>query len=210
MLQVFQGKMSTINRKYEIIAGSTTFVIPTSYTMKQKRNPRCALKKKQFLQELEARGVTVEKVRGEGLYGAFNITFKSDAWDILEKAWRTFDMKAWVSINFFRKASLILCPPDVLIRPIVKEAASIVYHYSTLPVEDFVENAFPPIGPPLPAPPGTVIMHSGTVTLRKLIERIQKPPPDYPTIHNLECGSYMCTVILFWANILFEIIVMKE
>jgi hypothetical protein len=170
--------------------------------------------RKKLLKELEDRGALVDKVDGEGLYGAFNIYYKSDAWEFLEEFWRTVDMDIWVSIIFYPKADVMstnLCPPDELIYPISIEASSILHHYSTLKLEDFMSSAIPCIGPPLLAAIGNIKMDRvNVIQLCSLIERIRNPPKDYPIINNLRSGSYICTVSLFWRSILFEIILMKE
>jgi hypothetical protein len=162
--------------------------------------------RKRLLKELKDRGAVVEKVDGEDLHGAFKIYYKNDAWEFLEDFWKTVDMDIWVSIIISSH-----CPPDELIFPILKEASSIVYHYSTLKLEDFMSNAIPCIGPPLGCAKGNIKMdHVNIIQLCSLIERIRNPPMDYPIINNLRSGSYICTVSLFWKSILFEIILMKE
>jgi hypothetical protein len=179
------------------------------YSLSQMR-----ISNRNLLKKLEGRGATVKKVDGEDLHGAFNIYYKSDAWEFLEECWRTVDMDIWVSTSFFPKADVkhtSLCPPDGLIYPILIEASSIVHHYSTLKIEDFVSNAIPCIGPPLQAAIGNVkIDHANVTQLCNLIERIRNPPMDYPIINNLRSGSYICTLSLFWRSTLFEVILMKE
>jgi hypothetical protein len=167
---------------------------------------------KQLLQELEKKGATVQKVDGENLFGVLGLYYKSDAWEVLEEWGKTVDIDPMVLAAFYPPPNIAdssICPPDALGIPIMREANSIVHYYSTLQMEDFQENPFPPIGPPLGAPPGLVRVHHATVALGKLMERIQNATPDYPVIHNLKSGSYVCNIVQSWANVVFEIIVMK-
>ena len=77
-------------------------------------------------------------------------------------------------------------------------------------MNDFVENEFPPIGPPLGATPAIVKVQHADVALTKVMQLIQNPPPNYPAINNLKSGSYICTVTQKWPHIIFEIILMKN
>ena len=76
-------------------------------------------------------------------------------------------------------------------------------------MEDFEENAAPNIGAPLQAHPANPRIHHANIALSKLMERIQNPPPNYPTLLGLRSGSYICTVTQHWANMLVEIVLMK-
>jgi hypothetical protein len=169
--------------------------------------------RKQLLKDLEERGAIVQKVDGENLFGVLGLYYKSDAWEVLEEWGKTVDIDPMVLITFYPPPNIAnssICPPDALGIPIMREANSIVHYYSTLRMEDFQENPFPPIGPPLGASPGLVRVNHATVALGKLMERIQNAPPDYPAINSLKSGSYVCNVVQSWANVVFEIIVMKR
>ena len=122
------------------------------------------------------------------------------------------DIDPWVSILFQPSQNILdttTVPPDALGIPIQREASSIVYYYSTLQMDDFENGAIPEIGAPLGAPPATSRIHHATVALSKLMERIQNPPENYPTLLGLKFGSYVCTITQLWANMLVEIVLMK-
>jgi hypothetical protein len=166
-----------------------------------------------LVKALEDSGATVQRVDGEESYGAFNIIYQSKVWDVLEEWGRTVRKDPWITINFTPSIYITFsshCPPNQWIGDILREATSIVFHYSTLRMEDFLENPFPLIDPPLEGPPMQQInVHHASVALCKLIERIQNPPPNYQTIYNLNSGSYICTVVQHWQHLTLEIVVFK-
>jgi hypothetical protein len=139
--------------------------------------------------------------------------YQSKVWEVLEEWGRTVRKDAWISITFalpFNTSQSCHCPPNQWVGNILREASSIAFHYSTLRREDFLENPFPLIDPPLVGlPMKKVKVQRASAALCKLMERIQNPPPNYQTIYNLKSGSYICTVTQHWRYIVLEILVFK-
>ena len=166
-----------------------------------------------LFKNLKKSGATVEKVPGEKLWGVFGIRYQNDAWKVLEE-WENSmgDIDPWVSILFQPSQNILdtmIVPPDELGIPIQRETSSIVYYYSTLRMDNFVNGAIPDIGAPLRAPSANPRIHHATIALSKLMERIQNPPANYPTLLGLKSGSYVCTITQLWADMLVEIVLMK-
>ena len=141
----------------------------------------------------------VEKLPGEELYSITGIKYGDDCWKIYEEWGESVDYDPRVTCGFWPPDSIVdsvLTPSDALIGPIQREANSIVHYYAAGNV----------IGPPLRAPLMNINVHHAAFPLSKLMEEIQQPPQDYPTINSLKSG---CTVNQQWANTGVEILLFK-
>jgi hypothetical protein len=174
----------------------------------KKRN-KTAKVPKCVLEELKTSGAVVEKLQGEDLYSVSHIEFKDKAWDIYATWGEAVNQEPRVGA-MFAPSETALCPKDILGIPIQRETNSVIHYYAPLRIEDFANNVEPGIGPPLQAHHPHVIVHHSAVALSRLMERIQKPPENYPAIHGLKSGSYICTVIQTWANAVVEITLFKS
>jgi hypothetical protein len=164
------------------------------------------------IKEMEANGASVQKLESEGLYGVTNITYKDRSWDSYAAWGEKIDSDPNVMSAFFPSPEITgttLCPALDLGAYIQREANSVIYHYAPLGMEAFANDAVPVIGAPLPAPPLFIPVHHSTVALSKLMERIQRPPQDYMTIHSLSPGSYICHIVQHWANATVSIALFK-
>jgi hypothetical protein len=97
----------------------------------------------------------------------------------------------------------VLCPPNAIGIDILREAVSVAYHYAPLTRESFEGgmNVEPPIPAPLAVMPMLVNVHHAKIALNALLHRIQSlNDPNYPTISNLASGSYICNMVISWAN----------
>jgi len=180
--------------------------------MKIKEEHKCTKIPKKVLDEMKAKGAKVEKLEGEELYSVTNITYKDKAWDVYEAWGETIDGDPRVGSGFFPLDSIIgtaLCPEDALGVLVMREANSIIHYYAPLRRDDFNGNILPEIGPILRAPRMLINVHHASIALSKLLQRIQNPPYNYPTINSLRSGSYICTINQQWANAGVEIVLFK-
>ena len=158
---------------------------------------------KKILNEMRNRGALVEKLVGENLYSVTEIVYGDEAWKVYQDWGNTMDGDLRVGAVFAPSENIIhsvLCPNDALGIPIQRESNSIIYYYAPLRMQDFRNQVLPEIGIPLVAPRPLVNIKHATIALSKLMQRIQNPPANYPTLNSLCSGSYICTVVQQWSN----------
>ena len=158
---------------------------------------------KNVLHEMQDLGALVEKLEGEDLYSVTEIVYGDEAWKVYEHWGNTIDGDPRVGAVFAPPENIInsvLCPDDALGIPIQREVNSIILHYAPLRIGDFRNEDLPEIPGPVVAPRPHVNVHHATITLSKLMQRIQNPPNNYPILYSLRSGSYICTVNQQWSN----------
>lgn len=82
---------------------------------------------------------------------------------------------------------------------ILSEVASVITHCAHMNMQSF---AMGPPGIPLPlaAPQLPIFVHHARVAVTGIVERIQNPPRNYPTLSNLGSGSYICDIEYRWTR----------
>jgi hypothetical protein len=146
------------------------------------------------------------------------VGFGDEAWQVYEQWAETVTDDPGVTAMFTPRAGTIgtiICPNVALAFPIMLEANSIIHHYAPLSVDQvFTAPLLPAVLPTIPGPLNgfpamPIYVHHAKVALSGLIQRIQDPPANYPTIFGLGLGSYICHVHQQWANGVVVIAVFK-
>jgi hypothetical protein len=148
-------------------------------------------------------GATVKEVE-ENLFSISNVNYGDQAWLVYQKWAMKCKADPRVGAGFFPPGSIIntaLVPHSDLVHHIQIEANSIITHYSDLRMEDFEGENDPELPDPLPAPEMMINIHHASIAVSKLMQTIQNPPGNYPTIRGLKAGSYICTVNQQWSNV---------
>ena len=159
---------------------------------------------RELLENLRSAGAVVEKLEGESLYSIDNIVYGDKAWCVY-RDWAVeveYDFLRIIT-GFFPSGAIrgtAICPPLHLGIPIQDEASSLIFHYSTLRIQDFADGNGPVIGDPVRAPQMQIKVNHAAIAVTKMMEAIQSPPRNYPLINSLKSGSYICTVNQQWAN----------
>ena len=166
------------------------------------RSKRSKIPQKVF-ENLRSAGAVVEKLEGESLYSINNIVYGDKAWWVYRDWAIGIDDGPQIIAAFFPSAAIrgtAICPPLHLGIPIQVEASSLIFHYSTLCIQDFADGNGPVIGDPVRAPQMLTKVYHAAIAVTKMMEAIQSPPRNYPLINSLISGSYICTVNQQWAN----------
>ena len=146
-------------------------------------------------------GATREDCPGEDLC-ILRMTYGDAAWGVFREWIDELDADPGVHAIFAPSANIVntpLTPNNGLVFAILNEANSIINHYAPL-----VEANFPnPVIPaPIAAPVMPINLHHANIALNGMFERIQSiNDPNYPTLSNLPSGSYICNVLIQWANV---------
>ena len=166
---------------------------------KKKGMPRIPEK---VLDDAEAAGAVRERCPGEDLC-ILRMSFEDDAYNIVNNWISQMDGDPGVLAIFAPSANIIgttIVPANGL--QIQNEASSIVNHYAPFTAANFNGIPSPAIPGPIPAPQmPTNVLHA-KIALHALHQRIQNPQdPNYPALSALPSGSYICNVLIQWANV---------
>ena len=124
------------------------------------------------------------------------------AWGVFREWIDELDADPGVLAIFAPSANIVntaVTPNNEVAMAIQNEANSIINHYAPL-----VEANFPnPVIPaPISAPVMPINVRHAKFALNGMFERIQSiNDPNYPTLSNLPSGSYICNVLIQWANV---------
>lgn len=160
------------------------------------------------LNEMKNQGAIIEKLKGENLSSVSNIIYGDAAWKVYETWGNTIDSNIKVGAIFAPPENIIhsISCPDYKIGVIIqREVNSIIYYHAQSRIEDIVD-----LGSPLIAPRVNVKIQHAPVALSKLIQRIQNPTANYPTINSLPPGSYICTIDYQLSNVGLDIELFKS
>ena len=166
---------------------------------------------RKVLNKLKSSGAKVEEMPGEDLVLVSGITYGDAAWKVYEE-WAELNGDPQVSAVFAPTASIVnsvSSPSEALAGPIQREANSIARHYIPLTSRDFENGAIPVIPAPFDANLPNSRFQNPQLALTKLMQAIQNPQDNYPTLNALKSGSYICTMNQVWANATVEIMLFK-
>jgi hypothetical protein len=154
---------------------------------------------KNVIEEMVRKGADFEAFDGEDLC-RICVEFGDEAWQVYEQWAETVQDDPGVQAVFAPSGGIqgsVLCPNIALGIPILMEANSIIYHYAHLLAQHFLP--LPAAPPAIPGPLNVmpilpIYVHHAKLALSGLIQRIQDPPGNYPTLSGLASGSYICHV----------------
>lgn len=157
---------------------------------------------RRVISEMVSAGCLREKVPGEALI-YLRTEVGSAAWAIFVDWASTLGEVDPPILPFWSPSAQIvgtaLAPALALVGPILTEVASIMSHCAPMNMAAFTMG--PPIIPgPLCKPPLPVPIHHANVAVTGVMQQIQNPPPNYPTLANLGAGSYICHLDYRWTG----------
>lgn len=156
----------------------------------------------EILDAAEAAGAVRERCPGEDLC-ILRMTFGDDAYTIVNGWVSDLDADPGVLAIFAPTANILgttLLPNNGL--QILNEANSIINHYAPFTAQNFNGNPNPAIAGPIGAPIMPINIHHAKIALHAIHQRIQQPnDPNYPVLSALPSGSYICNVLVQWANV---------
>ena len=151
------------------------------------------------LEAAEKAGAVRENCPGEDLC-IMRMTYGDPAWNVFKEWIDQLDADPGVLAIFAPSAAIantVLTPGNGL--AVLNEANSIINHYAPLLEADFPN---PNIPGPLVAPIMPINVHHAKIALNGIFERIQSiQDANYPVLSNLPSGSYICNVLIQWANV---------
>lgn len=155
-----------------------------------------------ILDDAEAAGAVRERCPGEDLC-ILRMKFEDDAYNIVNDWVSTVDADPGVHAIFAPTANIVGTPlsPDNGIA-IQNEANSIINHYAPFNTADFHGGPNPVIPGPIGAPVMPINVQHAKIVLHAVHQRIQTMnDANYPVLSNLSSGSYICNVLIQWANV---------
>lgn len=155
-----------------------------------------------ILEEAVKNGAVRENCPGEDLC-ILRMTYGDKAWDVFRGWIDDLDLDADPGVHaiFAPSANIVnttLVQQNIAMA-IQNEANSIINHYAPLTQANFPNPIIPG---PIVAPVMPINIHHAKIALNGIFERIQTiNDPNYPNLSNLASGSYICNVLIQWANV---------
>ena len=179
---------------------STSSTKPAPRSTRSKRGRKLPARvPKSVLEQAVQAGAVREDCPGEDLC-ILRMTYQDDAWKVFEEWINQLDADPGVHAIFAPSAKIVntaITPPNGL--AIQNEANSIINHYAPLTEADFPSPVIPG---PIAAPIMPINIHHANIALNAVFERIQNiQDANYPILANLPSGSYICNVLIQWANV---------